>query len=104
MARQEKVLTHEPLALFSHRRPDLRPAQQVAGPERRALDGPDPEPRVLVHHLEHDPARLPADHRLLLPERFGHGETESFPERFLKNEIGAALQSVDLSMSVRRED
>ena len=58
---------------------------------------------MVVDHLQADAAGVAADHGFAFPHGLGHGQAETFPERFLQYEVRGALQRVDGAVRVGRQ-
>ena len=103
VAGQQEMFAYELVAGLAHALPLIGVAQQVAdavgGPGRRMHQ----EARLIVVDLQGDAAARPADHRLALPQRFGHGQSKTFLERLLQHDGRRALQGIDGAMGVGRE-
>ena len=70
--------------------------EQEANLVRRALDRVRQQTCVFVNHLRRNAADGGRHHRLLLPQRFRHGQSEAFAQTLLDDDRRGALQCVDL--------
>src|SRR3984893_8509298 len=73
--------------------------EQLNRPLRAFLHRVDEVAVETVANLERDDAGAAADPRPTLPEALAHGEPESFSDRFLHDDVGGALERVDLHVA-----
>src|SRR3989441_4941261 len=103
VARDEKRPPHVLAAGRAHPGDQLRIVEEVADPERRALDRVDRVARRVGDDLLRQTAGVATDHGLALPHRLGGAELEPRTHRLLQDDRGRALERVDLTVRLRRQ-
>src|SRR4051812_26100459 len=99
LPRRQEVLAHEFPPRDAHLVGPRGIAQEVGRALRRGLDVVDEIAFDAVFVLERDPAAASTDDRPPLPEPFADGETEALAERLLHDDVGEALERVDLHVA-----
>src|SRR5947208_7146272 len=103
VARDEERAPHVLPAGGAHPGDQLRIVEEMADPERRALDRVARVARHVGDDLLREAARVAADHGLAFPHRLGGAELEPRADRFLQDDRRRALERVDLTMRLRRQ-
>ena len=98
MTCDEKVPSHMFSTCAAHTLYEARVIQEMPGPECHPFHRMDGKSCHSIYDLCRKSTGCASYHRLSFPHSLSHGETESFLDRFLKDDGGISLEVIDFNI------